>query len=186
MQYILSGSKRFRKNGGPHLKGSRWPRKKVAVGLCSLGALKSYFSTPKRKKIVFILFFRRRLVMMFGGKITFSTLPKTFSATNNFFRHPNCFCRRLFFLRHPKPKIGSFGGRRRSNIFRRSSGKTSAFFFFSAPPRYGVRRSNNFFDPPKIFFGGFFLFFRRSEKPLFFGAKNQKSAFSAGVEGAKA
>ena len=42
-----------------------------------------------------------------------------------------------------------------------------------------------FFDPPKIFCGGFFFFFRRSEKPPFLGAKNQKSAFSAGVEGAK-
>ena len=29
VQYILSGSKQFRKNGGPHLKGSRRPRKKV-------------------------------------------------------------------------------------------------------------------------------------------------------------
>ena len=35
-----------------------------------------------------------------------------------------------------------------------------------------------------MFRGGFFLFYRRSEKPPFFGAKNQKSAFSAGVEGA--
>ena len=30
VQFILSGSKRFRKNGGPHLKGSRRPQKKVA------------------------------------------------------------------------------------------------------------------------------------------------------------
>ena len=49
--------------------------------------------------------------------------------------------------------------------------------FFPAPSRYDVRRPNNFFDPlkffrpPIVFFGGF----------LFFGAQNQKSAFSAGA-----
>ena len=42
------------------------------------------------------------------------------------------------------------------------------------------------FSTPKKYFSAAFLFFRRSEKPPFFGAQNQKSAFSAGVEGAKA
>ena len=86
------------------------------VGLCSLGALKSYFSAPKRKNFGFFFsFFRRRLVMVFGGQITFSTPQKCFSA-------PNFFFRRFFFFgapknrrfRRPKPKIGFFGGRRRS------------------------------------------------------------------------
>ena len=51
------------------------------LGLCSLGA---YFSAPKRKKIGFF-FFRRRLVMVFGGQITFSTPQKVFSAAFFFF-----------------------------------------------------------------------------------------------------
>ena len=40
--------------------------------------------------------------------------------------------------------------------------------------------------PQKYFAAASLFFFRRSEKPPFFGARNQKSAFSAGVEGAKA
>ena len=90
--------------------------------------------------------------MVFGGQITFLTPQKIFGP-------------HFFLIRGPKPKIGFFGGRLRSNIFRRPSGKTSFFFFFSAPPRYGVRRPNNFFDPPqkvfgplKIFSAAFFLF----------------------------
>ena len=178
MQYILSGSKQFRKNGGPHLKGSRRPRNKVARPLLLrrpkvvfFGAQADFFfffffSTPSRNGV-------RRPNNFFDP-------PQNKNGPPNFFSPPN------FFFRRPKPKIGFFGGRLRSNIFRRPSGKTSAFFFFSAPPRYDVRRPNNFFDPPKLFFGGFFLFFRRSKKPPSFGAQNQKSAFSAGVEGAKA
>ena len=183
MQYILSGSKQFRKNGGPHLKGSRRPRKKVARPLLLRRPKVVFFGAQAD---FFFFFFRRRLVMVFGGQITFSTPPQKNSAPPIFFRPPNFFFGGFFFFRRPKPKIGFSGGRLRSNIFRCQSGKTSAFFFFSAPPRHGVRRPNNFFDPQKIFFGGFFLCFRRSEKPLFFGAQNQKSAFSAGVEGAKA
>ena len=41
------------------------------------------------------------------------------------------------------------------------------------------------FSIPKNIFR-FFFFFRSSEKPPFFGAQNQTSAFSAGVEGEKA
>ena len=80
------------------------------VGLCSLGALKSYFSAPKRKNLVFCFFFRRRLVMVFGGQITLSNPPKHFAAALFFFptlRKPDVF-------RRPKPKIGFFGGRLRS------------------------------------------------------------------------
>ena len=82
------------------------------IGLCSLGALKSYFSAPKRETSAFFFlapprygvrrpnnffdpqkfksawagdqsaafFFRRRLVMVFGGQITFSTPQKFKSA----------------------------------------------------------------------------------------------------------
>ena len=110
VQFILSGSKRFRNNGGPHLKGSRRPRKDVA---------------------------------------------------------------RPLLLRRPKVVVfGAQAGKKR-------------LFVFSAPSRYGVRRPNNFFDPPQKLFGphNFFrppiFFFRRLF--CFFGAQNQKSAFSAGA-----
>ena len=149
MQFILSGSKQFRKNGGPHLKGSRRPRKKVARPLL-LRRPKVVFFCAQAEKIGGFLSAPSR----YGGQITFSTPSKTFSAPTIFFRPPIFFFRRLFFFSAPKTKNRLF--RLRSNIFRRPSGKTS-FFFFSAPPRYGVRRPNNFFDPPKIFFGGFFF-----------------------------
>ena len=58
------------------------------VGLCSLGALKSSFSAPKRENLVFFfLLFRRRLVMVLGGQITFSI--------------PQFFFRRLFLFSAP-------------------------------------------------------------------------------------
>ena len=160
VQFILSRSKRLRKNGGPHLEGSRRPRKKVARPLLLRRPKVVFFDAQED---FFFFFFRRRLVMVFGGEITFSippkkiSPPKKFRPPQNFFGPHFFFSAAFFFFRRPKPKIGFFGGRLRSNIFRRPSGKTSSFFF-STPPRYGVRRPNNFFDPPKIFFGGFFFF----------------------------
>ena len=90
-----------------------------------------------------------------------------------------------------KPKISFFAGRLRSNIFRRPSGKTSSFFFFFRRRLVMVFGGQITFSTPQKCFAApknisrrLFSFFRRSEKPPFFGAKNQKSAFSAGVEGA--
>ena len=168
MQYILSGSKQFRKNGGPHLKGSRRPRKKVARPLLLrrpkvvfFGAQAFFFfffSTPSRNGV-------RRPNNFFDP-------PQKNFGPPDFFRPPIFFFRRLFlFFRRPKPKI-FFGGRLRSNIFRRPSGKTSVFFF-SAPPRYGVRRPNAFFDPPKIFFAGFFYFLGAPKNRRFLAPKTK-------------
>ena len=42
------------------------------------------------------------------------------------------------------------------------------------------------FSTPQKKISAAFFFFKRSEEPLFFGSKKQKSAFSAGVEEAKA
>ena len=170
--YVLSGSKQFRKNGGPHLKGSRRPRKKVAIiGLCSLGGLKSYFSEPKR---IFFFFFstpsRNNAVRRPNN--FFDPPPKNFRPPI-FFRSPIFFSAAFVFFWRLKPKLGFFGGRLRSTIFRRPSGKTSAFFFFSAPPRYGVRRPNNFFDAPKIFFGGFFYFLGDPKNRRFLAPKTK-------------
>ena len=163
MQFIISGSKRFRKNGGPHLKRVHEGLGRKLLGLCSLGGLKSYFSAPKRKKIVFYFIF---------------SAPSRYGVRrpNNFFdppqKHfgPHIFFSAAFFLfRRPKPKIGFFGGRLRSNIFRKNLG----FFFFrrrlvmvfggqitfSTPQKYFRR------PKPKIgFFGG-----RRRNKKLHSG-----------------
>ena len=157
MQFILSGSKQFRKNGGPHLKGSRRPRKKVAIRPLLLRRPKVVFFGAQAEKNVFFFSFRRRLVMVFGGQINFSNPPQIFRPPQFFFGPHFFFSAAFLSFQRPKPKFGFFCGRLRSNTFRRPSGKTSFFFCFSAPPRYGVRRTNNFFDPPKIFFGGFFF-----------------------------
>ena len=144
VQFILSGSKRFRKNGGPHLKSSRRPRKKVARPLLLRRPKVVFFGAQAGKKR-FIFYFLFFFVMVFGGQITFSTPPKNLSAPIN------------FFFRRPKPKIGFFGGHLRSNIFRRPSGKTSFFFFFRRR-LVMVFGGQITFSTPKIFFGGFFFF----------------------------
>ena len=167
--YVLSGSKQFRKNGGPHLKGSRRPRKKVARPLLLrrpkvvfFGAQADFFfffSTPSRNAV-------RRPNNFFDP-------PQKNFRPPIFFRSPIFFSAAFCFFWRLKPKIGFFGGRLRSTIFRRPSGKTSAFFFFSAPPRYGVRRPNNFFDAPKIFFGGFFYFLGDPKNRRFLAPKTK-------------
>ena len=89
--------------------------------------------------------------------------------------------------RRPRKKVPLLL-RRPKVVFFGAQAEKKRFFFFSAPSRYGVRRPNNFFDPPPKKFGphNFFsapdFFFRRLF--CFFGAQNQKSAFSAGVKGA--
>ena len=103
VQFILSGSKQFRKNGGPHLKGSRRPRKKVARPLLLRRPQVVFFGAQAEKKRFF--FSRRRLVMVFGGQITFSTPPKNFRPLQ-FFSAPH------FFFSAPKTK---------NRLFRRAS-----------------------------------------------------------------
>ena len=125
--------------------------------------------------------------MVFGGEITFSIPQKLFRPPIFFFGPPMFFFGGFLFFYAPKTKNRLFWRAPNEQYFSMPKRKNLGFFKKnSAPPRYGVRRPNHFFDPPKIFCGGFFLFFTRSEKPPFFGAKKQKSAFSAGVEGSKA
>ena len=158
MQFILSGSKQFRKNGGPHLKGSRRPRKKVARPLLLRRPKVGFFGAQADFFFFFFLAPSRYGVRRSNN---FFDTPKKISAPTFFFRPPIYFSAAFLFFRRLKQKIKNRLFRRApiigSNIFRRPSRKTSAFFFFSAPPRYGVRRPNNFFEPPKIFFGVFFF-----------------------------
>ena len=99
-------------------KNSTPPPKKIG-----LGALKSYFSAPKRKNLGsqaekprFFFFFRRRRVMVFDGQIIFLTPPKKLSVppknipVSAWVGDQSA----AFFFRRPKPKIGFFGGRPRS------------------------------------------------------------------------
>ena len=162
MQYILSGSKQFRKNGGPHLKGSRRPRKKVARPLLLRRPKVVFFGAQAD----FFIFFRRRLVMVFGGQITFSIPPKNISAPPIFFRPQSFFFGGFFFFSAPKTK-------NRLLFFDAQAEKPRFLIFFSAAPRYGVWRPNNFFDPPKIFFGVFFFFLGAPKNRRFLAPKTK-------------
>ena len=53
VQFILSDSKRFRKNGGPHLKDSRRPRKKVARPLLLRPPKVVFFGAQAEKNRLF-------------------------------------------------------------------------------------------------------------------------------------
>ena len=156
VQFILSGWRWFRKNGGPHLKGSRRPRRKVARPLLLRRPKVVFFGAQAEKKRFSFFFFRRRLVMVFGGQITFSTPPKK-NRPPPFFFGPHCFFSAAFFFRRPKPKIGFFGGRLRSNIFRRPSGKTSFFFCFRRR-LVMVFGGEIIFSTPKKYFSAAFFF----------------------------
>ena len=156
VQFILSGSKQFRKNGGPPLKGSRRPRKKVAKPLL-LRRPKVVFFGGQAEKNRFFFFFRRRLVMVFGGQIIFSTPPQKISAPTIFFA-PHFFSAAFLFFRRPKPKIGFFGGRLTSNIFRRPSGKTSFLFLFFRRRLVMVFGGQITFSTPQKYFAAAFFF----------------------------
>ena len=128
VQFILSGSKQFQKNGGPHLKGSRRPRKKVANRPLLLRRPKVVFFGAQADFFSFSFSAPSRYGVRWTNNF-FDPPPKNFGL-HNFFGPQFFFSATFLFFRRPKPKIGFFGGRLRSNIFRRPSGKTSAFFFF--------------------------------------------------------
>ena len=174
MQFILNGSKQFRKNGGPHLKGSRRSRKKVANRPLLLRRPKVVFFGAQTDFFFFFFFFWRRLVMVFDGQITFSTPPKTFSAPKIFFR-PQFFFFGGFFFFGAQNQKSAFSAK--EQYFSAPKRENLCFFFFSAPPRYGVRRPNNFFDPPKIFFGGFFFFLGAPKNRRFLAPKTKNRLF---------
>ena len=111
VKFIPSGSKRFRKNGGPHLKGSRRPQKKAARSLLLRRPEVVFFGAQAEKIVLFC--FRRRLVMVFGGQVTFRPPQKLFRPPQ-LFCGPKFFFRRFFVFSAPKTKIGFFGGRLRS------------------------------------------------------------------------
>ena len=157
MQFILSGSKQFRKNGGPHLKGSRRPRKKVAIRPLLLRRPKVVFFGAQAEKNVFFLFFSAPSRYGVRRPNKFFEPPPKFSAPPIFFRPPFFFFGGFFVFSAPKTKNRLFLRAPKEQYFSAPKRKNLVFFCFSAPPRYGVRRTNNFFDPPKIFFGGFFF-----------------------------
>ena len=148
VQFILSGSKRSRKTGGPHLKGSRRPRKKVARPLL-LRRPKVVFFGAQAEKNRFV-FFRRRLVMVFGGQITFSTPPKNISAPTYFFRPPNFFSA-AFFFSAPKTKNRIFRRAPKGQYFSAPKRKNLGFFFFRRRLVMVFGGRITFSTPPKFF-----------------------------------
>ena len=126
VQYILSGSKQFRKNGGPHLKGSRRPRKKVARPLLLRRPKVVFFGAQAD---FFFFFFRRRLVMVFGGQLTFSTPPPKNSAPPIYFR-PSFFFPAFFLFSAPKTKNRLFRRAPKEQYFSAPKRENLGFFFF--------------------------------------------------------
>ena len=153
VQFILSGSKQFRKNGGPPLKGSRRPRKKVARHLLLRRPKVVFFGGQAEKNRFFFFPAPSRYGVRRANN--FSTPPQKNSAPTIFFA-PHFFFGGFFVFSAPKTKNRLFRRAPNEQYFSASKRK-NLFFFFSAPPRYGVRRPNNVFDPPKIFCGGFFF-----------------------------
>ena len=130
VHFILSGSKRFRKNGGPHLKGSRRPPKKVARPLLLRRPKVVFFGAQAGKKRFLFFFSAPSRYGVRRPNNFFDPPPKSFGP-HKLFSAPNfVFLAAFLFFWRPKPIIVFFGGRLRSNIFRRPSGKTSFFFFF--------------------------------------------------------
>ena len=118
VQYIVSGSKQFRINDGPHLKGSRRPRKKVARPLLLrrpkvvfFGAQADFFffffSTPSRNGV-------RRPNNFFAPP------PKKFGPPN-FFSPPNFFFRRFFFFFGAQNQKSAFSAGAKNRLSRRAS-----------------------------------------------------------------
>ena len=111
--------------------------------------------------------------MVFGGQITFSTLPKKIRPPQLFFAPKILFFGGFFVFSAPKTKNRLFRRAPKEQKFSAPKRKNLVFFFFSAPPRYGVRRPNTFFDPPKIFFGGFFFFLGAPKNRRFLAPKTK-------------
>ena len=126
VQYILSGSKQFRKNGGPHLKGSRRPRKKAARPLL-LRRPKSYFSEPKR---IFFFFFSTPSGNGVRRPNNFLDPPQKFSAPPNFFRPPIFFFGGFFVFSAPKTKNRLFRRAPKEQYFSVPKRKNLGFFLF--------------------------------------------------------
>ena len=120
VQFILSGSKRFRKNGGPHLKGSRRPRKKVARPLL-LRRPKVVFFGAQAGKNRFIFYFY------------FFSAPSRYGVRrpNNFFDPPKKpFGPHNFFFSAPKTKNRLFRRAPKEQYFSAPKRKNLVFFFF--------------------------------------------------------
>ena len=67
------------------------------LGLCTLGVLKSYFSAPKRKNLVFSFSFSAPPRYCVRRPINFFDPPKMFFGSNFFFRPPIFFSAPQFF-----------------------------------------------------------------------------------------
>ena len=176
VQFILSGSKRFRKNGGPHLKGSRRPRKKVARPLLLRRPKVVFFGAQAEKKRFFLFFFGTVSLWCSAAQKLFRPPPKQFRPPH-FFSAPNLFFSAAFFFSAPKTRNRLFRRAPKEQYFSAPKRETSTFFFFSAPPRCSVRRPNNFFDPPKNIFRRLFIFLGAPKNRRFSAPKTKNRLF---------
>ena len=130
----------------------------------------NFFDPPKKISAPNCFFIRgpKPKIAFFGGRLRSNIFRRPSEKTSFFFfsapprygvRRPNNFfdppkkisAPKCFFIRGPKPKIGFFGGRLRSNIFRRPGGKTSFFFFFRRRLVMVFGGQITFSTPPKKF-----------------------------------
>ena len=120
--------------------------------------------------------------MVFGGEITFSTPPKTFSATNIFFRPSKFVFRRLsFFFYAPKtknrlfwraPKEQYFSMPKRKNLGFKKKKIGAASLWCSA--------AKSLFRPPKNILRRLFSFLHALRKTAVFRRQKPKIGFFGG------
>ena len=130
VQFILSGSKQFRKNGGPHLKGSRRPRKKVARPLLLRRPKVVFFGGQAEKNRFFFFFPAPSRYGVRRPNNFFDPPPQNFGP-HNFFRPP-FFFRRLFCFSAPKTKNRLFRRAPNEQYFSAPKRKNLFFYFFGA------------------------------------------------------
>ena len=160
VQFILNGSKQFRKNGGPRPLLLRRPK------VVFFGAQADFF---------FFFFFLAPSCYGVRRPNNFFDPPKNIFGPQIFFSPPNFFFRRLFFFPAPKTKNRLF--RLRSNIFRRPSGKTSVLFFFRRRLVMVFGGQITFSIPPKYFSAAFFFFLGAPKNRRFLAPKTKNRLF---------
>ena len=123
VQFILSGSKRVRKNGGPHLKGSRRPRKKVARSLLLRRPKVVFFGAQAGKNRFIFYFFSAPSRYGVRRPNNFFDPPKKPFGSHNFFSA-------AFFFSAPETKNRLFRRAPKEQYFSAPKRKNLGFFFF--------------------------------------------------------
>ena len=159
MQFILSGSERFRKNGGPHLKGSRRPRKKVARPLLLRAPKVVFFGAQAEKNRLFLFILSAPPRYGVRRRNNFFDPPKNFFGHQYFFSAPKFFFSAAFFFLAPKTKNRLFRQAPKEQYFSAPNRKNLGFFFFFRRRLVMVFGGQMTFSTPKKYFAAAFFFF---------------------------